>query len=75
MNNKNKVNKGTTDEQTHWMPFCMCIGLSIGLALGGLLFDNSSVGMCLGMSIGVAVGSALDSKNNKSTQVEEKDEV
>ena len=46
-----------------WMPICMCLGLSIGMSLGRLIFDNTSIGMCVGISLGVAVGSAIDAKN------------
>jgi len=57
--------------QVMWMPICMCFGLSIGMSLGSLIFDNMSIGMCIGVSLGVAVGSIIDAKNrlnNKKDQ-------
>ncbi len=48
-----------------WMPICMCLGLSIGMALGNFLFDNGTTGMCVGIGLGVAVGSIIDGKNRK----------
>lgn len=41
----------------------MCLGLSIGMGIGSLLFDSMAIGMCMGMSLGVAVGSVIDAKN------------
>lgn len=49
--------------QVMWMPICMCFGLSIGMSLGNLIFDNMSIGMCMGISLGVAVGSIIDARN------------
>ena len=55
------------------MPFFMCIGISVGTAIGAAL-DNIPVWMCIGLSIGVGVGSLLDAKNraNKDTHDQEK---
>ena len=50
--------------QMTWMPICMCLGLSIGMSLGSLMFDNMSLGMCMGISLGVAVGSIIDANNS-----------
>ena len=49
--------------QVMWMPICMFFGLSIGMSLGNLIFDNMSIGMCMGISLGVAVGSIIDARN------------
>ena len=55
------------------MPFFMCIGLSVGTAIGAAL-DNIPVWMCIGLSIVVGLGTALDAKNKKkpSEDTEEK---
>ena len=42
----------------------MCLGLSIGLAIGAGI-GNIPIGMCFGMSIGVGIGALLDAKNRK----------
>ena len=45
------------------MPIFMCLGLSIGMAIG-VNFDNIAVGMCLGMSAGMGIGTLIDLLNN-----------
>lgn len=62
---KDETNEKKEKSQTEWMPICMCFGLSIGMGLGKLLFDNLSLGMCFGVSMGVAVGSMIDAQNRK----------
>ena len=61
--NENEENK--EESQVTWLPICMCLGVSLGMAAGSLFFDNMSIGMCLGISLGVAVGSVIDAKNRK----------
>ena len=51
-----------SDNQIMGMPFFMCIGISVGTAIGAAL-DNIPVWMCIGLSIGVGLGSVLDAKN------------
>ncbi len=58
---ENEENK--EESQVMWMPICMCFGVSIGMCIGGFIFDNMSIGMCVGISLGVAVGSVIDAKN------------
>ena len=41
------------------MPFFMCIGISVGTAIGAAL-DNIPVWMCIGLSIGVGLGTVMD---------------
>ena len=43
------------------MPFFMCIGISVGTAIGAAL-DNIPVWMCIGLSIGVGLGTVLDAR-------------
>lgn len=52
-------------EPVMWMPICMCLGLSVGLAFGNFLFENGSTGMCIGLALGVGIGSLIDAKNRK----------
>ena len=59
--------KKTPENATHYLPIFMCIGLSVGLAIGAGV-DNIPIGMCIGMGIGVALGSALDSLNRKDEE-------
>ena len=46
------------------MPIFMCLGLSIGMAIG-VAMDNIGVGMCLGVGIGTCLGTLMDYKNKK----------
>ena len=43
------------------MPFFMCIGISVGTAIGAAL-DNIPVWMCIGLSIGVGLGTVMDGR-------------
>ena len=52
-------------DQTHHLPIFMCLGISIGLAIGAGI-GNIPMGMCFGMSIGVGIGALLDAKNRKA---------
>ena len=54
------------ENTTHYMPLCMCLGLSIGTAIGAAL-NNIGLYMCVGMSIGVGIGSAIDAANRKKS--------
>lgn len=66
-NNKNSEN------QTQYMPIFMCLGMSIGTAIGAVT-DNMSMCMCLGMSIGLCIGSAIDARNRGNDKEEKSDE-
>lgn len=65
-NEENKENK--EENQVMWMPICMCLGVSIGMCIGGFIFDNMPIGMCMGISLGVAVGSIIDAKNRANNE-------
>lgn len=56
-----------SQQTTSWMPIGMCLGFSIGTAIG-FLTDNISIGMCLGISIGMSVGVLIDHTHGKSSQ-------
>lgn len=51
-----------SENQTHYMPICMCLGMSIGTAIG-VATDNMSMCMCLGVSFGLCIGSVIDARN------------
>ena len=66
-----------SDNQMMLMPFFMCIGISVGTAIGAAL-DNIPVWMCIGLSIGVGLGTVLDAKKkaekNSSEDTEKNDD-
>ena len=51
-----------SDNQVMFMPICMSIGISVGMAIGAAL-DNIPVWMCIGLSIGVGLGAMVDAQN------------
>ena len=62
---KNNNEKGHNDQNTtHYMPLYMCIGISLGLAIG-VATDNLAVCMPIGLGAGVCLGSFLDRQNLK----------
>ena len=54
-------------EPTNWIAIYMCLGVSIGCALG-TANNNMSIGMCIGIAIGVMLGSALTSSAKKKQE-------
>lgn len=56
------IDNKKTNNQTYYMPICMCLGMSIGTAIG-VATDNMSMFMCLGVSFGLCIGSIIDAKN------------
>ena len=65
-------NKQASEDQTHYMPIGMCLGMSVGTALG-VATDNMALYMCIGLSVGMCIGTMLDAKNRKKSE-EEKEE-
>ena len=63
-NDKDKKHSGN---QTYYMPIFMCLGMSLGTAIG-VATDNLSVYMCLGMSFGLCIGSLIDANNRKKAK-------
>ena len=55
------------DNQTLYMPICMCLGMSIGTAIG-VATDHMSMWMCLGVSFGLCIGSAIDPRNREKAK-------
>ena len=56
-----KASPSKNTDQPHYLSIFMCLGLSIGLAIGAGI-GNIPIGMCFGMSIGVGIGALLDKK-------------
>ena len=67
-NNKNTENK------INYLPLCMCLGISLGTAIGAAT-GHLPLYMSIGMSIGVCIGAALDAKNRtESEEISETDD-
>lgn len=62
-----------SDNQTHYMPIGMCMGISLGTAIG-VATDNLSIYMPIGLSIGMCIGALIDAQNRKKTKGSSKDE-
>ena len=62
-----------SENQTYYMPLCMCLGMSIGTAIG-VTTDNLSIYMPIGMSIGLCIGSLIDAQKRKKAKDTSKDE-
>lgn len=55
------------------LPICMCLGMSIGCAIG-ILLEQMALGICLGMTVGIAAGvgiSSLRARKQKKDREEE----
>ena len=59
--------KKPNENQMTYLPIGMCLGISIGTAIG-VVTDNLALGMCFGVSIGMCIGSLIDAKNRKRNQ-------
>ena len=66
------MKKKDSENNHQYMPIGMCMGISIGTALG-VAFDNISVWMCLGLSFGLCVGIVIDQLQNKNSETEDQD--
>lgn len=51
--------KHKQEDNTHYLPIFMGIGLSVGVAIGAAT-NNMPVCMSVGLCIGVGIGAALD---------------
>ena len=56
-----------SDHQTYYMPIGMCIGMSLGVAIGTAT-DNLGTYMPIGLSVGLAIGAMIDAKKRKDSQ-------
>ena len=62
-----------SENQTYYMPIFMCLGMSIGTAIGAVT-DKMSMCMCLGISVGMCIGSVVDARNREKDKAEKPDE-
>jgi len=60
---KDKKTPGST---TNYLPIYMCLGISVGTALG-VAADNLALYMPIGMSIGLCIGALLDAKKRNTS--------
>ena len=63
------ANEKDTQDKVQYLPIFMCLGLSVGMAIGAAV-GNTSIGMCMGIAAGVGIGALLDVKNRKDDKEE-----
>ena len=59
------MDKKDDKNNTQYMPIGMCMGISIGTAIGAAM-DNIPVYMAVGLSVGMCIGSLIDAQNRKT---------
>ena len=59
------------ENNVHYLPICMSIGISIGLAIGAGI-DNIPIGMSIGLGLGMCVGGIIDAANRRKAEKSEK---
>mgnify|MGYP003415950798 CR=1 FL=1 len=59
------MTKKNNEDNTKYMPIGMCMGISIGTAIGAAM-DNIPICMAVGLSVGMCIGSLIDAKNHKT---------
>ena len=59
------MTKKDNEDNTKYMPIGMCMGISIGTAIGAAM-DNIPICMAVGLSLGMCIGSFIDAKNQKA---------
>ena len=59
--------KQASENHTPYMPLGMCLGMSVGTALGAAT-DNLALYMCIGLSVGMCIGVLMDAKNRKNKE-------
>ena len=69
----NDKNKKSSGKQTYYMPIFMCLGTSLGIAIG-IATSNMPICMCLGVSFGLCVGSLIDANNLKKSKENAKED-
>ena len=60
------------ENNVHYLPICMSIGISLGLAIGAAA-NNIPIGMTIGCGIGVCVGGIVDAINRSKAEKESDD--
>lgn len=58
-------NNKEPENEMQYMPIFMCLGISVGMAIGSAL-GNIGVGMCLGVGVGMCLGVSLDAMQKKN---------
>lgn len=66
MKDNKQVDKNSQN-QTCYMPICMCLGMSLGTAIG-VAADNLPVCMSLGIGFDLCIGSAIDARNGSENK-------
>ena len=56
------ANEKDTQEKVQYLPIFMCLGLSVGMAIGAAV-GNTPIGMCMGIAAGVGIGALIDAKH------------
>ncbi len=56
------ANEKDTQNKVQYLPIFMCLGLSVGMAIGAAI-GNTSIGMCMGIAAGVGIGALIDAKH------------
>jgi len=64
-------NKHSAEHQN--LSIYMCLGMSVGTAIGVAL-KNISLWMSIGMMIGICIGAAIDYENQKKSEKKNDDE-
>ena len=59
-------NNKKSEASTAWLPIGMCLGISIGTAIGAAT-NNMGMWMCYGVAIGVGIGAMIDNANRKKS--------
>ena len=54
-------NKNEHEDDTNYLSIFMCLGLSVGVAIGTAM-DNIPTCMSIGLCVGVGIGAALDGR-------------
>ena len=67
------MTKKNNEDNTKYMPIGMCMGISIGTAIGAAM-DNIPVCMAVGLSVGMCIGSLIDAKKRKTDKLQTEDE-
>ena len=67
------MDKKDDKNNTQYMPIGMCMGISIGTAIGAAM-DNIPICMAVGLSVGMCIGSLIDAKNRKKDKLQTEDE-
>ncbi len=57
--------KSRTDPVGYYTSFGLLIGMSLGLTIGSVVFDDTGVGLAVGMSFGIAIGAGIGASVKK----------